>query len=254
MNGTTTQFRTAQRSPWLRVPHGGRLVTAFSPKPRVSFWRSRIMRVSIQPGDRYGRFVVVEEVEPVLWRTKRIRRAKCKCDCGSVKTVRLGHLRSGSSTSCGCSRDGKFTTLEHGLYATATYISWRCMVRRCHESGSAGYRNYGGRGIKVCDRWRQSFSAFVKDMGERPDGCSLDRIDNSGDYEPGNCRWSTREIQHRNMRSNHWITVGDETLCLSDWARRLGTLPSTICLRLSAGWPEVDAVTKPVRKRGGRHA
>jgi hypothetical protein len=121
------------------------------------------------------------------------------------------------------------------------------MISRCRRPSDPSYINYGAKGITVCDRWRHSFTAFLADMGERPAGMSLDRRDNSGDYEPGNCRWATRAEQSRNTSRNIWITFG-ETMCLEDWARRLGLHPETLRNRIRRGWPIVRALTEPVHR------
>jgi hypothetical protein len=121
------------------------------------------------------------------------------------------------------------------------YTTWRGMRERCDRPTHNLYHRYGGRGIRVCERW-QSFENFVADMGPKPEGTSIDRIDNNGNYEPGNCRWATREEQARNNTRSRHLTFNGETLCLSDWAARIGVSRATLEGRLERGWPLEDAL------------
>lgn len=124
-----------------------------------------------------------------------------------------------------------------------TYISWESMKRRCRDNAVECYPRYGGRGITICAEW-SSFKAFLRDMGPRPAGTSLDRIDNNGNYEPGNCRWATIEEQGRNKRNNRYATLNGETMLVSDWAKRLGMHYTGVILRLK-NWPIEHALTLP---------
>lgn len=127
---------------------------------------------------------------------------KCRCKCGTVSVVRGAELRKGNSKSCGCYRAEFFTT--HGHYSkrhrTPTYRSWMAMIARCYNTAHEAYPNYGGRGIEVHRRWRESFAAFLEDMGERPYGKTLDRKDPNGNYEPDNCQWANVWEQAANKR------------------------------------------------------
>lgn len=150
-------------------------------------------------GKTFGRLTALHEVDP-LYRSDgtRLRRYLFVCECGTKKEMLLQNVKSGVSRSCGC-RMGKMRHGHAGL-ETPTYRTWQAMRARCHNPKHSAYPRYGARGIQVCERWRNSFDAFLADMGERPDGSTLDRIDGSKGYEPGNCRWATTAQQFENKR------------------------------------------------------
>jgi hypothetical protein len=127
-------------------------------------------------------------------------RWECLCACGEITTVIAANLTRGHTVSCGCRRVLAPNRRTHGMTRTPTYRSWVAMRRRCSDQDYIEFHLYGGRGIKVCDRWNDSFEAFLADMGERPDGRTLDRVDPDGDYAPDNCRWATASEQARNRR------------------------------------------------------
>ena len=147
----------------------------------------------IEPGQRFGRLIAERKV-----RGHRCTRWQCRCDCGEVRVVFVGHLTSGHTRSCGCLKTGRKTT--HGKTGTRVHRAWGDMLSRCYNPNLPNFRYYGGRGITVCDRWRHSFEAFLEDMGEPPEGLSLDRKDNNGNYTPKNCRWATKSEQQKNRR------------------------------------------------------
>jgi len=138
---------------------------------------------------------------------------------------------------------------KHGLSRCSEYLSWVAMIQRCHNPKATGFHNYGGRGISVCERWRRSFAAFFEDMGKRPSTRhTLDRIDNNGNYESGNCRWATPREQKRNSRAARHITFRGETKTIVEWSEIVGLSRFLIRKRIAAGWTTVDALTKPSQK------
>jgi hypothetical protein len=131
------------------------------------------------------------------------------------------------------------------------YRSWYTMNARCFDPEDESYKNYGGRGITVCKRWRK-FSDFVKDMGPRPEGYSIDRINNNGNYTPSNCRWATMVQQQRNKRNNLWLTFRGRTLTQAEWAEVTGLDPVTIDHRRKRGWSLEDVLTTPANARASQ--
>lgn len=143
-------------------------------------------------------------------------------------------------------RGGYYT---HCMTHSAEYTAWRNMLERCHNPNNPGYANYGGRGITVCDEWRQSFSSFYAAIGPKPSSKhSIDRIDNSRGYEPCNVRWATRREQQHNMRSNVFLTFKGEALCVYEWSRKTGIPKNTILRRIACGWPS-DRILLPAKHR-----
>lgn len=165
---------------------------------------------------------------------------ECKCACGTIKDVIVKNLKSGASKSCGCVGKRKLISrsVRHNRRHTRVWRIWQAMKNRCGNKNIKQYRNYGGRGIKVCERWRNSFVAFYEDMGDPPEGMSIDRIDNNGDYEPHNVKWSTSQEQMRNKSSNRKING----ICITDISRKLGGGPSLVAKRLARGWAVDKAI------------
>ena len=149
--------------------------------------------------------------------------------------------------SCGCGSTRR--KWKSSATSPNTYRSWEHMLDRCYNEKHPHYKHYGGRGITVCDRWRESFDAFLEDMSERPDGLTLDRIDNERGYEPGNCQWSTYKEQNRNKTNGTALTHKGETLSVTEWSERIDIPRWTIFSRLQMGWTVERALTTPVRKR-----
>lgn len=168
----------------------------------------------------------------------------CICKCGVQAIVRSELLRSGRTQSCGCLRSEILSIIKtkHGKSHSPEWVAYCGMMARCGNHKHDHFQYYGGRGIKVCARWQESFSNFYADMGSRPDGYSIDRMDVNGDYEPSNCEWIPAEKQAQNKRNNHKITKDGKTFVIAQWARFLGIPASTISHRLKMGLQPVDAL------------
>lgn len=186
-------------------------------------------------GQVFGRLTVIERRgndghKRVLW--------LCKCTCGNLKTTTTGHLNYGDISSCGCLKKELISKklTKHGKVNTKTYSIRADMIRRCYNIKNQNYEYYGGRGIRVCERWLVSFENFLEDMGECPDGMSLDRIDVNGNYEPGNCRWATIREQRTNTRVNVFIEYEGVRLTLVEWSEKLKIKYSTLQSRHTKGW------------------
>jgi hypothetical protein len=155
-------------------------------------------------GQRYGRLVVIQEAGRT---TSRGVRWLCQCDCKKFKVVTSGNLRSGNTRSCGCGEQESRFQLTHGQSRSSMYRMWVGMLQRCYNPNSKVYRHYGARGITVDERWHtfEPLVAYIlATIGERPPGRSIDRINNDGNYEPGNIRWATRSEQMKNRRKAKW--------------------------------------------------
>ena len=163
-----------------------------------------------------------------------------KCACGgTVRSYRTGHVKSGVIKSCGClRREVGLRTKTHGMSKTGIYKTWESGKRRCHDPGHKQYQSYGGRGIIMCEKWRDSFESFLSDMGPQPSPKhSLDRINNDGNYEPEKCQWADSIQQANNRRTNVNLTFNQETRTVSQWAHILKINTTTIHNRLKLGLP-----------------
>lgn len=201
-------------------------------------------------GMRFGRLLVLER-EGVS--SQGSVRWRCLCDCGTEVVVDGRHLRRGTSQSCGClAREVTSSrSTVHGLANHRVSNIYHCMRARCYNVNDRSYKYYGGRGIEVCERWRNSpggFLAFVEDMGLPPEKASLDRIDNNGNYCPENCRWATPEEQANNKSSNIKIEHAGVVMTAAQWKEKRGYKKTLIYDRLRSGWSESEAVNTPVRK------
>lgn len=169
----------------------------------------------------------------------------CKCECGNTTTVFGSNLKAKRTKSCGCL--SKQIATKHGYCGTSIYTIWQNMMKRCHTPTYRDYKYYGGRGIKVCDRWHV-FEFFLEDMGERPKGLTIDRINNDGNYCKENCRWSTWRQQTRNNSRNVLITFNNQTMCLKDWCDFMGLKYSTVKERIRRNWLPEEALELVPRK------
>lgn len=150
-----------------------------------------------------------------------------ECECGVQKMIRQDSVQNGSTKSCGC----LLKEIQHKMSSTIEYNSWRKMKNRCNSKNNDSYSRYGGRGIKVCKSWMK-FENFYKDMGNRPRGKSLDRIDNNGDYEPNNCRWATPKQQMNNTRNNIFVSVNGVQIPFSELAEMFNQHPRNLQWRI----------------------
>lgn len=173
-------------------------------------------------GDKFGRLTIV---------ALNGEYANCTCECGGNKRTRKDNLRSGAAKSCGCMQVENCGTInrKHGMYKSRTYSAWSAMIQRCHNKNSDNFQHYGGRGIEVCDKWRNSFAEFLADMGECPDGMEIDRRDNDLNYSPDNCRWISHQENTRNTRaSKTWVIDGVEYDSISHAREGTGLSSKTI--------------------------
>lgn len=200
-------------------------------------------------GRRFGRLLVLEPSRAtggLMW--------LCRCDCGASSSVTYSNLSCGGTQSCGCRQreiaTAQFTQHGHARIGqrTPTYNSWYSMIRRCTDPKRPQWPHYGGRGITVCKQW-MDFANFLADMGARPSLLhGIERKDNNGHYEPGNCKWATQREQGRNRRNNRMIRVADVIATLVEWAELTGMHPDVIARRIDRfGYSERDAIMLPLR-------
>ncbi len=204
-------------------------------------------------GQVFGRLTVIDRAES----DKKGNAAwNCVCACGESRRVLAQSLRSGASQSCGCLNKEIVSqkTKKHGRSATLDYKAWHAMIQRCTNPSHGKWRRYGARGISVCERWL-TFENFLEDMGERPAGMTIDRIDNDGNYEPGNCRWASQMTQGSNRGNNHRVEIDGESMTISEASRKFCVGLATVRSRLRSGWSLEDALKTPVHtSRGEQNA
>jgi hypothetical protein len=192
---------------------------------------------------KYGLLTVIEDLGVVRLYNKTQRLWLVRCDCGTVKKVRANRVKAGDIVSCGCVHR-KVMAIGPGVVTHGgahrgriepEYQVFVSMIQRCYDENQTSFKNYGGRGIKVCDEWRNDYAAFRAYVGPKPTPKhSIDRFpDNNGNYEPGNVRWATADEQGRNRRNNRFFTFEGETLCYADWPARLGIGRGAFYYRIS---------------------
>lgn len=222
-------------------------------------------------GKRFGRLTAIEIVgRTICPNGTRQTMWRCKCDCGNETTVKYIALVSGNTKSCGCGeKENKLANMrnawennrksvgkhflgcleEHPLYKT-----WKTMLTRCYNPNSMSYKHYGGRGIKVCERWsgENGFENFVNDMGERPNGTTLDRIDVNSAYCPENCRWATTEQQMNNRTDNSRVILDGESITCSQLCRRYGFYYTYVTHLIHDGVDVNEVIRRALRPNGER--
>ena len=195
----------------------------------------RLNIVSYKGNDKYGR---------ATW--------TCKCDCGSTKIILGSSLTHGYTTSCGCYNREilRNKQLKHDKSNTKLYKVWQAMKTRCYNENFIYYSNYGGRGIKMCDEWKNNFAAFCSwsIANGYEDGLTIDRINVDGNYEPSNCRWITRTQQNNNMRKNIFIEYNGKKQTITEWATELNLNRTALYYRIKRGWDAEKALTTPINK------
>jgi hypothetical protein len=213
--------------------------------------KARRLETGIRPGDRFGMLEMLRAAPSRHDEGWERRFWLCRCDCGKTYEAHDRDLVTGEKTNCGCvwrirQRAGTLAAnTTHGLSQSVEYTIWRTMKQRCFEPSSESYHLYGGRGISVCDRWRDDFAAFYADMGPRPsDKHSIERIDNDGNYEPSNCCWATRNEQARNRRTNVRIEHEGKNLTIAEWAEITGLRQHTIIMRMRRGTPPLAPLSR----------
>lgn len=208
-------------------------------------------------GQKFNKLLVLEYVYTkngqIYW--------KCKCDCGNIKNIAGSHLRTGHTKSCGCLKKEiikKRTEQQtkHGLRHTRIYETWVNMKTRCLNKNNKNYSNYGARGIKVCNEWKDDFMTFYNWAMKNgyTDDLTIDRIDVNGNYEPNNCRWVTMEKQNNNRRNNHVVLYKGESKTLEEWSKILpiNIGSSVLRYRVTHDWDIEKAFTKSVDRRRNR--
>lgn len=206
-------------------------------------------------GQKFGRLTVIARAENHI-QTNGQRKTQwlCQCECGKKIIIKASDLKSGHTRSCGCLRIEKIT--KHGLIGTRIYIIWHNIKQRCYNPKDSNYKNYGSRGIIMCDEWLKDFKSFYDwakahgyDENTKRGECTIDRIDVNGNYEPSNCRFVNMKVQQCNKTNNHLIIYNGETHNISKWSEILNIKFGTLLARLNRGWSVEKTLTMSVRKK-----
>lgn len=197
---------------------------------------SKVVDIS---GMRFGMLVVIDRADD----TGKRARWNCKCDCGATATRAGSDMKSGNTKSCGCLHRLRFTSMvtKHGESGSREYKRWASMKSRCTNPKNKLFHRYGGRGIKLCDRWLD-FPAFHSDMGDAPEGMTIERVDNDAGYSPENCRWATRWEQNRNTSSNVTLSACGLSMIMIEWSETLGVKYTRLVDRRRAGWSDSEVL------------
>jgi hypothetical protein len=205
-------------------------------------------RPSPKIGMRFGMLKITGIAGKDKWRATIVN---TRCACGNDHSTLFKLLLRGDTKSCGClAREmRKSLHLTHGKTGTKAYFCYRNMLNRCYYKKSKSYKDYGKRGISVCNRWRDSFENFLEDMGEPPEAMTLERINNDIGYSKENCTWATRFDQIKNRRNSKKLTHDGKTMSVMDWAKQFGLKYRTLSARIfEYNWDIKTALTKPTRQ------
>ncbi len=198
-----------------------------------------------------NRLTFIENVEKIKYYHQQ---AMYRCTCGNTTVVRIDHVNKNTVRSCGCLQkeivSGRFKT--HGFSGTKEHAIWKSIIQRCINPRNASYKNYGQKGITICEEWRNSFEAFFRDMGTKPEKMSIDRIDNTRSYSKDNCKWSTNKEQQNNKSSNRILILNGRSQNLQEWANELGMNHKMLRRRVRLGWTDVAVLTTLKRERHER--
>lgn len=197
-------------------------------------------------GQKFGRLTVIKFIE----KRNQHYYYLCKCDCGNEKIVEKGNLRALKIKSCGCFKKEKDSfPKKHGKSYTKLYRIYKALINRCYRQKDINYKNYGGRGISVCQEWLNDFMSFYNwaVLNGYQENLSIDRINVNGNYEPNNCRWTDKITQANNTRRNHYIEYNKQVKTLSQWAKELNVSTGLIKGRLKKGWTIEQVFTTPKR-------